>query len=217
MRFTFVILTAALCLNAWGSTETSDEAIIQAAEKLIKEGAETKPAAPATAAASAAATGTATAMDTAPATATGAAATEAAITANTKESEIPVFLNNKASDKATDGMIWRLVGSLAIVAVVAGGALYATKRWSRRKDQGGSKARIEIMHQLHLGPRKSLALVRVAGEVMLIGMTDHNINMLKPVTLIDDELEGVINKDFNNFLEDEFSVEDVRTALGARV
>jgi flagellar protein FliO/FliZ len=106
---------------------------------------------------------------------------------------------------------------LAVIAITAALGLYASKRWARQKDKGGQKARIEMMHQYHLGPRKSLALIRVSGEAMLVGVTDHNINMIKAVTLIDDELEDVMGKDFNNFLEDEFSIEDVRGALGPRV
>ncbi len=122
--------------------------------------------------------------------------------------------NKPAEAKGTG--IWRLVASLAVVAVTAVIALYASKRWTRQKDKGGQKVRIEMMHQLHLGPRKSVGLIRVAGETMLIGITEQNINMIKAVTLIDDELESVVNKNFNGFLEDEFSIEDVRTALSGR-
>jgi hypothetical protein len=41
--------------------------------------------------------------------------------------------------------------------------------------------------------------------------------MLKSVALIDDELENIAGKNFNNFLEEDFSIEDVRNALGPRV
>jgi len=133
------------------------------------------------------------------------------------ESEIPVVISAKKAGGEKGGNIWRVLASLGVIAVTAAVVLYASKRWTRGKDKGGQKARIEMMHQFHLGPRKSVALIRVSGEAMLIGVTDHNINMIKAVTLIDDELEHVMGKDFNNFLEDEFSIEDVRSALGPRV
>jgi hypothetical protein len=60
-------------------------------------------------------------------------------------------------------------------------------------------------------------LIRVAGEAILIGCTDQSVNMLKTVTLSDDELEGLLGKDFNGFLEDDFKIEDMRTALQPRV
>jgi flagellar protein FliO/FliZ len=193
------------CLNAGAATsadDRTDEAIVQAAEKLMKEGATTVDV-----------------KASAPATATAAAATETpdtATKAEAKESDIPLFLDAKKSDKSMGSVAWRLVASLVLIATVGGGMIYASRRWARAKDKGGSKARIEMMHQFHMGPRKSLALIRVSGETMLIGVTDHNINMIKSVALIDDELEGVMNKDFNNFLEDEFSIEDVRSALNSR-
>lgn len=213
MRFTLVILSALVCFSVRAETlsndKDSDEAIVQAAEKLMSEDkadtkadakAETKPDA-----------NTATAGATA-ATAPTAAA-DATAKAEQKESDIPVFTKSDKLQKSETSLIWRLIASLVIVAAVGGAMIFAGRRWSWKKNKGGDKARIEILHQYHLGPRKSLALVRVAGEAVLIGCTDHSINMIKPVTLIDDELEGVLGKDFNGFLEDDFSVEDVRSAI----
>lgn len=135
-----------------------------------------------------------------------------------KESEIPVFISDKKEAKSeTTSFAWRLLASMGILAVVAGGMVYASKRWNFKKDKGGQKTRIEILHQLHMGPKKSLGLIRVAGEVILIGITDQNISMLKTIALIDDELEGALGgKDFNGFLDDEFEMQDVRTLTGPR-
>lgn len=203
MRFTLVILTALLCLNVYAETavdeKDSDEAIMAAAEKLVSEGKTLK-------------TEDVAATEAA---AVPAAATAAPTTAGTTkpESEIPVFTKSEKLTKSEGSLMWRMIGSLALVAVVGGAMLYATRRWSTKRNKGGEKARIEMLHQYHMGPRKTLALIRVAGEVMLIGCTDHNINMLKPVTLIDDELEGIMKQDFNGFLEDDFQIENVRAAL----
>lgn len=165
------------------TTEASegDQAIVEAAQKLIQEGE---------------------AQD----------AKEKAIL-EAKESEIPVQIATVKKANTESQLIWRVVAGLGITFVMAGSMLYAVRRWKHRAPVGGKQARIEILHQLHLGPKKSLGLVRVSGETILIGITDQNINMLKPVTLIDDELEGIMKSDFNNFLEDEFSVEDVRSAI----
>ena len=191
MKFTIVILSAVFCLNARAAEEkSSDEALVAAAEQLIAEGqAEDKNQSEAT------------------------PVVEAKKEAEPKESEIPVVMSSAKPEGAKDNGIWRLVASLGVVAVTAAIALFAAKRWGRKKDKGGQKARIELMHQLHMGPRKSIGLIRVAGETILVGITDQNINMLKAVTLIDEELEHIAHKDFNGFLEDEFSIEDVRTAL----
>lgn len=216
MRFTVVILSALLCLPAIAENadERSDEALVAAAEQLISEGTADKTAKQqmATAVDGAAAGATSVATATSEATAESKPASSAEL----KESEIPVVISAKKEAKSESNLIWRLVASIAVIAVTAGAVLFASRKWRTHKDKGGQKARIEMLHQFHMGPRKSLALVRVSGEAILIGVTDQNINMLKTVTLIDDELENAMTKDFNNFLEDEFSIEDVRNALSPR-
>jgi flagellar protein FliO/FliZ len=203
MRFATVILSALLCLNAFAESaaksEANDDEIVAAAEKLVSEAkSEAATTAPAVAAAAA--------NETAP-----TAAAE-----GKKESEIPVFTKSEKVAKSESSLVWRLIGSLAFIAVVGGALIFAGRRWKSEKNKGGEKARVEMLHQFHLGPKRSVALIRVAGEALLIGCTDHSVNFLKSITLIDDELEHVMNKDFNGFLDDEFSVEDVRTALQQR-
>jgi flagellar protein FliO/FliZ len=205
MKFTLVILTALLCLNATAAevSKESDEAIEAAANQLITEGGKVA---------------TASASDSATVNATETVAGANANTDAVAESEIPLVNEVKKAEKSESNLAWRMIASLGIVLVVAGCAAYAGKKYRRFKDKGGQRsARIEIMHQLHLGPKKSVGLIRVAGEAILIGITDHNINMLKSVALIDDELENIAGKNFNNFLEEDFSIEDVRNALGPRV
>jgi len=194
MRFTTVILGIFFALNAaaQGVTTasvdaTSDEALILAAEKLVQEGGKIADAPP---------------VDRTP-------------PKEIPENMIPVKMKEVSTTTTTPAdTTWRLAASIAFIIVVGGALFYASRRWKRNPDKGGQAARIEMMHQFHVGPKRSIALIRVAGETMLIGITDHNINMLKSISLIDDELENVMKKpDFNNFLEDEFSIEDVRSAL----
>jgi flagellar protein FliO/FliZ len=211
MKFTIVILSALLCLQANAAApraeDKSDEALVAAAEQLIAEtGAGDESMEKAALAA----------KSTSVAEANTDAKVGAKSVAELKESEIPVILTGKTTADEKGNSIWRMMASLAVIAVTAAIGIYVSKRYARKKDKGGQKARIELMHQLHLGPRKSIGLIRVAGETMLVGITEQNINMLKSVTLIDDELEHVAGKDFNGFLEDEFSIEDVRSALSPR-
>lgn len=209
MKFTLVILAALLCLNANAAdiSKESDEALEAAANQLIAEGGRIGETASASDSVAVSVLEKTTATET----------TAEAVTDADAESKIPVLAEVKPTQKSENNLAWRMIASLGIVLVVAGCAAYAGKRYRRLKDKGGSKARIEIMHQLHLGPKKSVGLIRVAGEAMLIGITDQNINMLKSVALIDDELENIVGKNFNHFLEEDFSIEDVRNALGPRV
>ncbi len=213
-RILGVILGAALCLSASAEDKSidaaSDEVLIQAAEKLVSE-AKLVPAEEAGASQDATAAGATENSESA----TVEASNKPSQTP--KESDIPIVFKGKSEASAKgQSMIWRLAASFGILLVVVGVMIVAGKRWSRKKNITGQLAKIEFMSQHHLGPKRSLALVRVAGEAMLIGITEQNINLIKTVTLIDSELENSLGPDFNNFLEDEFSVEDVRSALRTR-
>ena len=208
MRFTIVILSALLCLSARAEVpagdKDSDDALVAAAEKLVSDGKATN--------IEGGKISEAKTSEAAPAAVSETVATQIAQDMK-QESEIPVFTKSEKVSKSENSLLWRLVASLAFVVAVGAGLIFTGRRWTRGKNKGGEKARIEMMHQFHMGPKKSLALIRVAGEVVLIGCTDHNISLLKTVTLIDDELEGTLGKDFNNFLEDDFAIEDMRKAL----
>lgn len=221
-----IFLTSA---SAWAETggapaNVSDEQLVQAAEKLVADAklvsvedpvASKNEVAPATTA-----TVTMEAVDTAEvmAEATSDEAIQKAATPQ-KESEIPVIYKTKETKETkSQSVIWRLVASFAILTIVGAGMIFASKRWTKRKDTVAQGARIEFMHQHHLGPKRSLALIRVAGETMIIGITDAHINLIKTITIIDTEMENAfVAPDFNHFLdEEEFSIEDVKSAIKAR-
>lgn len=124
------------------------------------------------------------------------------------EDQIPVLKNEKVAKSTTSGNWFRLIGSAVFVLAITGGLIVAVKKSTKKKNVGGKKAKIEVLHQHFLGPKKSVALIQVAGEAILIGVTDHNINMIKPVALIDDELAGE-PQDFNGFLEEDFTMEQL--------
>lgn len=116
------------------------------------------------------------------------------------ESEIPV-LNSTVVKKANNESPWgRLVYSLAII-FIAGLGLFATTKWYRRKSTDKNEInRIRVLSQFHLGPKKQLTIVRVAGETLLLGVTDQSINLLKALSLIDDEIPESVPQNFKNSL-----------------
>ena len=62
---------------------------------------------------------------------------------------------------------------------------------------------IKVLSQHYLGPKKSLVIVRVAGESILVGVTDSNISMIKSLALIDDEVPVETPKNFADALNSE--------------
>ncbi len=180
------------------SNQVSEEQLDQTAEKVIEENQALEAATAAKAETAKTVTGTSAVKKTA------AVESKAA----PGESEIPVLRDEKTGQKNQESPWAKLFGVAAFVMALSVGAFTFIKKASKAKNPNGNQARIEVLHQHFLGPKKSVALIQVAGEAILIGVTDHNINMIKPVALIDDEAAGE-PQDFHGFLEDEFTVEQL--------
>ena len=105
-----------------------------------------------------------------------------------KESEVPIRLDatkDKAPEKTS---LARVLISLVVVFSLLGGSIFALKNWSKKREVQSGGMKIRVLTQHHLGPKKSLAIIQVAGESILVGITDQNISMLKTLALIDDEI-----------------------------
>lgn len=107
---------------------------------------------------------------------------------NLPESEIPVLTAKKADPVEVSGSMGKMFYSLIIIALMAAGIAYFTRWWSKRHTKSLDNNKIRVLTQHHLGPKKSLSIIQVAGETILIGVTDHNINMIKTLSLLDEEL-----------------------------
>lgn len=123
--------------------------------------------------------------------------TESEKTESQKESEIP--LNLEAPKKASEEShpLFKVILVLSMLGLVGTGAFVFIRRYSKNSFSAGKYNQIKVLTQHYLGPKKSLMVVRVAGESILIGVTDHNISMIKSLALLDDEVpEEVPNSDF---------------------
>ncbi len=119
-----------------------------------------------------------------------------------KESEIPVLANAKELKKGGGSQVGRLMLTLGVLAAALGGLLLILKRLSARGGKANQSTKIQVLTQHYLGPKKSLAIIQVAGESILVGITDHNISMLKTLSLIDDEVPEHLPHRFDGALDD---------------
>lgn len=118
------------------------------------------------------------------------------------ESEIPLNLENTKKVNGEAGGALKLLLTLAILGVVGTGAIIFLKKYSVPKDRQ-HQTQIKILQQHYLGPKKSLAIVRVAGESILIGVTEHNISMIKSLALLDEDIPENTPANFENALQGE--------------
>lgn len=125
------------------------------------------------------------------------------------ESQIPVFVSKKDTPKEAGSGVERLVMTLGVICVLLAATLFGLKRWAATRSKQKPNTKIQILTQHHLGPKKSLAIIQVAGEAILIGITDQNISMLKTLALIDDEVPGHVPRNFADEMETDITRQDV--------
>ncbi|HEY1079410.1 MAG TPA: flagellar biosynthetic protein FliO [Bdellovibrio sp.] len=129
------------------------------------------------------------------------AAPEKAKAENLKESEIPLNLDGGKKVAQEDSSVFRIIFTLSILGLVGAGAYFFLRKYKIPK-ASKHQTQIKVLQQHYFGPKKSLAIVRVAGESILVGITDHNISMIKSLSLLDDEVPEEAPQSFGRVLGD---------------
>lgn len=81
------------------------------------------------------------------------------------------------------------------------GAITQFARSSLGVKANASKLAIEMLSHHHLGPKKSIAVVRVAGRTMLVGITDQAINLISHLGSEEEAMNALVEME-NPPLED---------------
>lgn len=145
------------------------------------------------------------------------AATPAAIEtkATYNEAEIPLkFAGDKGVVVDKDTSSAKMLFGFLIVAGLLGAAVYFVRKYGNNKTANSSLMQIKVTAQHYLGPKKSIAVIRVAGESLLIGITDNQINLIKGLSIIDDDVAttGTANN-FPKLNSAEADAEDLETQI----
>lgn len=143
-------------------------------------------------------TASASASASATAAATGAELTDAA-KEKLPETEIPINITEKKVEASSESGFGRIMISLGVLLMTGIGIFLYMRKYV--KPSAHKNQQIKVLTQHYLGPKKSLAIIRVAGESILIGVTDHNISMIKSLSLLDEEIPEFSEKDFSAALE----------------
>jgi len=129
-------------------------------------------------------------------TATEAQPLAAEVTKATPESEIPLKLEKASSSQEQTSQSGKLFLTLFVLVGMGGAGLFLARKYAFSNKIHKSNTQIKVLSQHHLGAKKSLAIIRVAGESILIGVTDQNISMIKSLSLIDDEVPAETPQSF---------------------
>lgn len=149
-----------------------------------------------------------------------------------REDQIPLKMES-LKNQAAPSQSGKLFLTLFVLLGMAGAAYYFVKKYAFSNKINKSNTQIKMLAQHHLGPKKSLAIIRVAGESILIGVTDQNISMIKSLSLIDDEIpaelapqnfsqamtEGETRplEDLAQEIEDDFSFAGIKTNVSQKL
>lgn len=73
---------------------------------------------------------------------------------------------------------WRALGSMTLVLGLAGGALWALRRWGIKKLPGAGGSSLKIEETLALGDRRFVSILRAEEERFLIALAPGGITLL---------------------------------------
>lgn len=95
---------------------------------------------------------------------------------------------------------WNMTGGLVLLLGILLVAYWLLKRYGPKAGLSMFKrGGLTLEGQLALGPRRSIVLVRFLNKVMVLGVTENQINLL---TEVDDQHDPASRKDFSQTLQD---------------
>jgi flagellar protein FliO/FliZ len=158
------------------------------------------------------------------------------VAANKKESEIPLNLDSPKKSADDGHPFFKFLLAVSLMGVVGTGAFFFIRKYSKNNFAINKHNQIKVLTQHYLGPKKSLAIIRVAGESILIGVTEQNISMIKSLSLLDDEVPNETPQEFSGLIqqseeenppdtvqfrvdseEDEFSIRGIKDVVSKRL
>jgi flagellar biogenesis protein FliO len=99
-----------------------------------------------------------------------------------KELQQPLLLND---DKPTQAQVvrsepsgWRAFGSTLLVIGLAGGSLWAFRKYGMKKFPGSGGSRLKVEETLALGDRRFVSILRADEELFLIALGPQGITLL---------------------------------------
>lgn len=131
-----------------------------------------------------------------------AAATATTSNSVTDESQIPLF-EKKAEHKTEDSGVTKIVFMVLGLIALGGYLVWFLKNKTKMVNGPESLMKIKMVTQFHIGPKKSLAVIRVAGESLLLSITETQITLIKSLALLDEDLPEMTPTDFAQSLANE--------------
>lgn len=98
---------------------------------------------------------------------------------------------------------WRALGSLLVVGGLAGGGLWAFRRWGAKHMPGSGGSRLKVEESLALGERRFVSILAADDEKFLIALTPQGVSLLARL----DGLETAQPDSFDQALQNQVQVD----------
>ncbi len=141
-----------------------------------------------------------------------------------KKSEDQILLGLKSDKKKQAAELSpfnKMVMALVALLAIAGSLFLMIRKLGAKVGHSEIARNIEILTQKSIGPKKNLMLIRVAGETILLGVTDSNITPIRTLSLLEDELPQFVapqfSKQLKNKIEETRITDDIEEVDGYAV
>jgi flagellar biogenesis protein FliO len=104
-------------------------------------------------------------------------------TAAQRELQAPLSLDDGKPTQQAAGenpvpSAWRALGSMVLVAGLAGGGLWAFRKWGAHKLPGSGGTRLRVQETLALGDRRFVSILQVDDERFLISLSPQEVRLM---------------------------------------
>lgn len=116
---------------------------------------------------------------------------------NKDEKEIPLAATAAKSSVESSSAMGRMMAGMVVVCLLLAGVYYGTRKINqKRSGLAFNHDSIKVVAQKYLGPKRTLTLIRVSGEYLLLGVTEQNISLIKQLSVVDDEIPDLEPQEF---------------------
>lgn len=85
-------------------------------------------------------------------------------------------------DQSSGGSAYQIVYILILFVVIFFGAYYTSKFLGKYQSKKTKDANLKVIEAISVGPQKSLQLVKIGSEFILIGVTKDRITFMKEIS-----------------------------------
>jgi flagellar biogenesis protein FliO len=99
-----------------------------------------------------------------------------------KELNAPLVMDDgkptRDAPRSSEPSGWRALGSTILVLGLAGGGLWAFRKWGAKRVPGAGGRRLKVEETLALGDRRYVSILRADDERFLISLSPHGTTLL---------------------------------------